>query len=300
MSADLLVLPLLFLAAGWAAWLYRQRHNAIRGRRWHWAGVVVLVLLAGLLLPEAWVLRKTIGHLSLPLGAIWLALGLWTMTRPGWRVAVLPGLLWMAIGLLGSPPLAAALLAQLEAPYRDAAHEDPGQLEALVVLGGGTGPGADGRGQLGWSGDRLRRGAGLYHAGRAPLLVVTGASIPGVGNATPRNLAAEARHVLHEMGVPTEAIVLLDRPRTTNEECDALRTLVAERGWRRWGLCTSAWHLERALGLARRRGLDPVPVAADVRGEPPPWNCLALIPTGSDAADLQRAVWEYLGRVLVR
>jgi uncharacterized SAM-binding protein YcdF (DUF218 family) len=132
--------------------------------------------------------------------------------------------------------------------------------------------------------------AALYARGRTPILVTSGSSVDGR-----RDYSAEASALWRDMGVPDPAILRLPHVRNTSEEVAAYTRLVAERGWKRIGIVTSARHLPRALALCRRHGLSAEPLPTDFRAEQPPSSLFVLVPEGEAFADVEDAVWEYLG-----
>jgi uncharacterized SAM-binding protein YcdF (DUF218 family) len=105
--------------------------------------------------------------------------------------------------------------------------------------------------------------------------------------------------VLTELGVPDEAIVRQQgHTRNTREEAAAAARLVRERGWKRVGVVTSAWHMRRALGLFRRAGVDAVPLAADHRGELR-WDGLySIVPRDVGYYLVSKSCWELLGTLV--
>jgi uncharacterized SAM-binding protein YcdF (DUF218 family) len=112
-------------------------------------------------------------------------------------------------------------------------------------------------------------------------------------------VSAEAASLWAEMGIPADVVVRLPEPRNSAAEIVAYTRLVEERGWTRVGLVTSARHLPRALALCRRHGLRVDPLPSDFRADVPPWDLPAIVPNGEGFADVQSAVWEYLGLAAV-
>ncbi|MEU8347544.1 YdcF family protein [Actinomadura meyerae] len=96
--------------------------------------------------------------------------------------------------------------------------------------------------------------ARLWHAGRAPLVVVSG----GRGKMTSGWAETEARvfaRVARERGVPEEALVLEETATNTGENITASRRLLDGRGVavRRGILVAKPYMTRRALATARRR-----------------------------------------------
>ncbi len=256
--------------------------------------MAVALVVAALGAPSGLVLSKTVGRAALPLGLFWLALvvrALWLLVD-GARAAARAVALVVVVTLLGNEPLGRWLCAVLEAPYR-ADPFDNAPFDAVIVLGGGAQPAPHEAYELGPSGDRIFLGARLWTARLTPLLVTTGTPIAGFSHGF--DSRAATTRLWRDLGIPAEAIVAVADTRTTSEEAAACARLVRERGWKRVGLVTSAWHMRRAHGLFRRAGVDVVPLAADHQGTPT-WDGLySLVPTGSGAWAQQKAAWEWLG-----
>ena len=290
------MLALLALAAALVVWLAR-RGRAL-DRRWRIAGSIAaaaLVVLAAATVPPLLVLRKQLAFFAMPTTLVWLALVAlvvrsWPERR--WRWPLLA--LLIAYTLAGSSATSYLLLRGLERPFLSLRPLDAAtRYDAVMVMGGGTSlfrKGGPATPQLGVSGDRLRLAAGLWARGRTQILVTSGSSVDGE-----RDYSAEASALWRDMGVPDDAILRVPGVRNTSEEVAAYTRLVAERGWKRIGIVTSARHLPRALALCRRHGLTAEPLPTDFRSEPPPSSLFLLVPEGEAFADVEDATWEYLG-----
>jgi len=133
--------------------------------------------------------------------------------------------------------------------------------QAIVVLGG------DSR-----TGDRVRHAVGLYKAGWAPRLVLSGASIRTYFNET-ELMAREAR----ELGVPADHLILAPTgAHSTLEEALKLRPVLAEHNFRNLTVVTSNFHTRRArqifVGVYRPRGtIVRVSAAPDQSFNPQTW-----------------------------
>lgn len=268
--------------------------------RWPWLLLPAAAFGVALALDGGFVGQKAIARLAMPAGALWLLgyAGVLALLSAGHaRAAVGAGGLWLLYSLAGNLWLGGVLLRHLEAPFTAA---PTGHFDAALVLGGGTALRPDGAPQLGPAGDRLRVAARLFRAGQVDRLVTCGTSVAGIQQAEERDLAEETAALWAEWGVPEAAIVRVPGPRNTREEIAALRALVAEHGWQRVAVITSAWHLPRALALARAAGLDVVPVGADFRGEAPVAGVFGLIPSANGLYRVQTAAWELLGRATGR
>jgi len=273
-------------------------------RRWPFvvviAGAVAVAVAAA---PEAIILQKALGRVALPLGLLWAFLWARTIWLAGAfdvRGALRVGAIAVAVTVVGNEPLGQQMMKIIEAPYQqDPFSEAP--FDAIIVLGGGAQLGPHGHHELGPAGDRVFLGARLFLAGKTPVLVTTGSAITGFRQAFD-NTGATAL-MWKEVGVPADAIIQVGDSRNTSEEARACARLIAERGWRRVGLVTSAWHLRRAEGLFQQAGIPAgviVPLAADHHGTPSWEGLFSVVPVGSGAWLQQKAAWELLGAAVGR
>ncbi len=249
------------------------------------------------------VCAKMAALVLMPAGLAWLLLAVCAVQawrRPGRSWAGVFAGLFLLLTLAGNDYLGSALLALLE---RGLPHVDAQQVEgfdAVCILGGGTLEDADGNGELGDGGDRLAVAAALVHAGKAPLVVASGSRIGVIADGD-RNLADETAVLLIGLGVPPERIIrCASGPENTAQEVAAYQALIAERGWKRVGLISSAWHLPRALRLCARIDLAMVPIPADHRNRLPAPSCYYLVPQQEGFVKVHHACWELLGCLLRR
>jgi uncharacterized SAM-binding protein YcdF (DUF218 family) len=140
------------------------------------------------------------------------------------------------------------------------------EADAIIVLGGGMTINTNdyNRAEMWAAADRVWRGAQLYRAGKAKLVVCSG---PLAGITTVP--------LLKDFGVPEEDIFLVEDAKNTEEESRMVGDLV--RGFAAYRenriedvpaptafLVTSAWHERRALQLfAKNSGLRLIPAPAD-------------------------------------
>ncbi len=248
-------------------------------------------------------LQKTLGLLAMPAGLLWLFLlasALLCRLRDQRLAARLFLLAALGYAAAGNVYLGSFLMARLEAGVPPVSPSALQPLDAVFVLGGGTTEDPFGRPEANLSGDRVLLAARLWKAGKAAVLVASGTSRMGLHGRV-RDLGEETRALWLDLGVPARAVVVVQGPCwNTRSEIRADLTLQRQRGWKRVGLLSSAWHLPRALALARRAGLDVVPLGADWRGRPHGFHLQLLVPQGEGFLDVQRACWEWLGRRMGR
>ncbi|MBX3248159.1 MAG: YdcF family protein [Myxococcales bacterium] len=291
----------LFAAAAGARVLRRPTETPTRARRLGGGLVLVGLALVALGAPRGLMLSKSIGLSLMPMGLLWwgaLSTSLVAIVRGERRLALAAVALTLALSLVGSEPLASVALRAVEGEHHGSRPFEGDALDAIFVLGGGTDDRPAGDVRVGASGDRVVLAARLYHLGRAPTIGVSGSAIEGMFS---HDAVAASAHILSQLGVPDEAIVRVEGARTTSEEAARYAALARERGLRRVGLVTSAFHMRRALRLFDAEGLAVVPLPADVRGRPVVWRGLySLIPSGHAASELQTACWEWLGALAGR
>lgn len=170
------------------------------------------------------------------------------------------------------------------------------QAQALVMLGGGVSP-PSGKAtdiNLGAAADRVWYAARLFHAGKAPLLILSGGYDPE------RHADSEARAMaafMADLGVPAQALVLEEQSRNTRQNAAYSAALLKARGIDRILLVTSALHMPRAMALFTAQGLQVIPAPTDfeARQAPPP-GILAWLPDALALDASGRAMKEIVGR----
>lgn len=257
------------------------------------------------------VVEKIGTALAMPSGLLWillltLTIQLWMQEKqnpagqPGRTAAAA---CFVLFSFAGNGFIANQLAGALEADYLaiDPMKEAP--MDVVIVLGGGGGPGANGRLQGNSSGDRLILAAQLYHQKIARRFVCTGQRIESM-NATGVDPAESSRDILLKLGVPESAIELAGG-RNTAEEMRELGKRFQD-SQQRIGLLTSAWHLSRAMQLAHRNGLQPLPLPADFHTAPGVGELTigqiveSMIPNGYTLGGTWSFTKEYLGMLVGR
>lgn len=189
------------------------------------------------------------------------------------------------------------LIATLERDYSAIQPLSEPSCDVVVVLGGGTTEGRNGVAQANWAGDRVLLAARLFHAGKAKKLYCTGNRVEALSH-DKLDPWEEAVQILVELGVPAEAIHHLDG-RNTSEE---MRSLAAEIGEdTRVGIVTSAYHMNRALRLAKANHVNAIALPCDFYTEAElAFNPIMFVPGPSASYVGQTALREYLARLLAR
>ena len=224
-------------------------------------------------------LDKWLIALISPLGTglvLWLgALLLCSQKRCRWA-GLLGGLgfVWLLVWSL--PVTSHALRALVESPYAPLSVADTPAAQAIVVLGGGVRP-SEVLGQapdLKDAADRVWHGARLFHAAKAPCLVMSG----GSDASTAATSEAEAmRQFAQDLAQFT---------------ADMLKA----KGVSRILLVTSALHMRRAVSLFESQGLMVIPVATDHEARSH-FSAMDWLPAAGALDGSARAMKEIFGRL---
>jgi uncharacterized SAM-binding protein YcdF (DUF218 family) len=238
-------------------------------------------------------LKKFIGGLLMPLPALLLLMGLallllWFTRWQKSSKAILT-LSWLFLLLFSLQPVADRLLRPIEAEYPTYRGNDP--VSYIVVLGGGytfNPDWAPSSNLLGNSLPRVTEGVRLYLAHPGAKLVFTG----GKGARTLSSAETAAR-VAESLGVPRSDILLLDRPRDTEQEAAQVARLAGQQPFI---LVTSANHLPRAMRFFEAKGLHPIPAPANQLAIVSPLNIWdRVMPSAMFLGHSERAWYETLG-----
>lgn len=103
--------------------------------------------------------------------------------------------------------------------------------------------------------ERIRHAVDLYKAGRVRRLVMTG----GLGPGDKLTEAEAARRWSLGQGVPSEAIVLEEASRTTQENLAFAKPILRRQGIGSVLIVSDPPHMRRAMAIARRLGINAEP-----------------------------------------
>lgn len=148
----------------------------------------------------------------------------------------------------GASVLAAGLLLAAAQITAVGATDYRASADAILVLGSRVH--ADGR-PSGSLRDRTTTAAALWHAGLAPVLVLSG----GRGADAPVSEPAAMARLCRESGLPEQALIQDLSGLTTEASIHTLARLARERGWREVLVVSHDYHLARVRLLAAREGL---------------------------------------------
>lgn len=247
---------------------------------------------------------KILTQLAMPLGIGGLSIVIGLLALVFRRSALggglaMAGMLW--IWLWATPVFSDWVRRSLEGDFPPLELASLPNADAVVVLGGAVGSAVAPRlfPDLNDGADRVWHAARLFHAGKAPLVVVSGGRMPWRPEDGPE---AEAMLTfLGDLGVPAERVLLEGRSSNTRENAVETRRLLADRKIERVLLVTSALHMRRAEATFRALGVAAVPVATDY--EVVTGTSSTLLDYLPDAGALEggsRAFKEYLGLLVYR
>ncbi len=203
-------------------------------------------------------LGKLLTKLVLPLSAALALLALALLASAFGRRRIATPLLAVAVlglWLASMPAVAKRLAAALENVHSATPLAQLPAADAILLLGGASKPALPPREfpELVEAADRVFHAARLFHAGKAPLIVVSSGPMPWQ-----RHLPAEAEglgELLGALGVPASAVLREVESTNTYDNCVFSKQILDARGARDVLLVTSALHMPRALATCRSAGL---------------------------------------------
>ena len=234
-----------------------------------------------------------------------LSLGLLLLTAGGaatywWRRL---GLAVLAVGLLvvwvpSTPVFSDWLQGTLESRHPPTRAEAAPTADAIVALGGAVGMSRPPRvyPDLNGASDRVWHAARLYEAGKAPLIIASGGTLPWKDQEFRE--APVMQQLLVSWGVPADSVLLESTSANTYQNATNTAEVVAERGIDRVLLVTSALHMRRALATFRAAGVEAVPAATDYRVVEGRTTILDLLPSAGALDGSTAAIREYVGYVV--
>ena len=240
-------------------------------------------------------LKKVLGGMMLPLPLLLLlmAIGIILLWRSRFQKTgkALVTLSWLLLALLSLQPVADGLLKPIEKSYPT--WRGGQAVEYVVVLGGGytwNPQWAPSSNLINNSLPRLAEGIRLWRENPGAKMIFTGAA----AKTNPVSTAEAGARVAESLGVPRSAIIVLDRPKDTEQEAAEVKKAI---GGAPFLLVTSASHLPRAMIFFRHAGLNPLPAPANqlaVESTLNPWE--RALPSPYWLMHSERSIYETLGR----
>jgi uncharacterized SAM-binding protein YcdF (DUF218 family) len=248
----------------------------------------------------------------LGLGCILLAAALIFRKRARLQTALLISVL-LVLFLGGNRWIAISLARSLE--WRYLPQQSIPTADVIVLLGGSTEPAYPPRSQVevNSAADRVLYAAALYHAGKAPAILLSGGSIAWQDGDAPEeggSPAADMAELLGRLGVPQEALWLETRSLNTYENALYSREILQEHAIERILLVTSALHMPRSVALFEKQGIEVIPAPADFTVTQQGWDNLfsgsletrfiSLLPNASSLSLTTNVLKEYIGILVYR
>jgi uncharacterized SAM-binding protein YcdF (DUF218 family) len=245
-----------------------------------------------------WELKKLFSGMIYPLGTstflilLGFLLLLFSQRRRVGVSLALAGFAWL--WLWSTPAVSGWARGSLESPWSQLSAEDSPRVDAIVVLGGAFSHKAERPyPNAGSAVDRYWHAARLFHAGKAPRIIVSGGRSPGRGQGMTEAEAGQA--FLADLGVPADSIVVESEALTTRGNAVEVAELLSRSEVDRIALVTSALHMRRSLAAFRAVGLDPEPAATDFEVSADPISFRDFLPSAAALADSSRAIHEWVG-----
>lgn len=190
-------------------------------------------------------------------------------------------------------PFARWLILPLENSYRPISQPEAfSDIRWVLVLGSGASDNVDDPATTRLTGVaslRLTEGLRLHHALPESTLILSGGTVFGdAPSATVMSRAAES------LGADPKRLRIHPNPRNTQEETALMREAIGREPFL---LVTSASHMPRAMLLARKAGLNPIPAPTAMRTATVsnPSDPAFYLPSANALAMSERAIHEYLG-----
>lgn len=229
--------------------------------------------------------------------------GIVLLARRRYQAALVAVSVATGVLLIFSLPCTAHLLVRpLERRYPPPASHP--RVSAIVLLGGGgTAPSPPRRHpETNVFGDRLIHAARLFKNGCAPKVICTGGLFPLLHDSPFTEAANNARLLVDELGVDSNAIVLADKSRNTREDAlevvDAISRLDLPYEIL---LVTSAMHMERAKRLMEKQGITTYPAPTDFHADAAfQLKLFNFLPRAEALMEVSLALHEYYGLIAYR
>ena len=239
----------------------------------------------------------------LGLASALLALSFFVKKESRW-VRLLVGIALIILWLGSTKWVSVGLVRSLEWEYLPPA--DTPNAEVIVVLGGGTAPIEYPRQhiELGAAADRIFYAYWLYQEGAAPMILLSGGTIPWMVT-TEDSPAENMAVILERLGVPKDVVFLETESQNTYENALFSYQILAQLEISQIILVTSAQHMPRAFAVYKKLGLDVVPAPTDYTVTKGDWSRLwepnlatqffNFFPSVGNLSATTNAIKEYLG-----
>ena len=220
-------------------------------------------------------IKKIISAFIMPLsiGLVLGLIGLYFLYTKSYKKAkffLTISFIWIVV--ISYQPFSNMLLEPLESKY-EKLESIPSDVEYLLLLGGD---------KIGRSYEVIR----LYNMNKDLKIITSGwegsREIPE---------AILNRDFLLELGIPKEKIFTQSEPRDTKEEAIYTKKIVGDK---RFILVTAATHMDRAIKLFKKEGLDPIAAPTNFLHKEDSYKS---IPKGINLLNTEISLHEYIGKL---
>jgi uncharacterized SAM-binding protein YcdF (DUF218 family) len=248
------------------------------------------------------IVEKSLTALAMPVGLVWLILLAWVyicFCLGQRKTAIGAGIALMLVWGFGNFFVANALVKNLERPFLGFEPADLQPLDVVAVLGGGATTNANAQPQLARSGERIAMAAKLFLAGKTDRIICTGTQTY-ISSDDDLDTAEESKAILVKLAIEPESIDTIPGANTSQEMQQLKKWLANHPDAQRIGIITSAWHLKRAMRLAKATGIDATPIPADFLSRYPTVSSDWIIPSSENLDHSTLAIKEYLAALVGR
>ena len=158
-------------------------------------------------------------------------------------------------------------------------------------------PNLSGQGHLSsHAANRLLTAAQLYHKYHLPIIVSGGKVLETTGTE-----AEIAHHILLNLGIPEDKILVESQSRNTTENALFSKKIMEQRSLSHPILVTSAFHMPRSVLQFAKAGISVTPYPADyqtnVNGQ---FTMFDFVPSGEALKNMSLSLKEYIGLAAVK
>jgi uncharacterized SAM-binding protein YcdF (DUF218 family) len=238
-----------------------------------------------------------------------MALCLFLLFRKRWRWGkIILAAVLIVYYLLSTGPVNYLLVRSLELATPRFLERDSGggEPEAIVILAGGawrSGPLRPRDELSGSSWRRLWRGLELYREGGGNIPILYSGGSGDIFDQVPIEGKLTRRYAL-TTGIPESDFMIETNSRNTYENIRETKIILDRKfpdsNPHRVILVTSSIHMPRAVLIARKAGLDPIPEPADFIVRSGGFDLLDFIPSAETLLDSTRCLKEWLGIIAYR
>lgn len=248
-------------------------------------------------------LEKWLTANLLPVGLLWNAFLLSAIFQywRGFKNRSIPLFIHAAlIWIVGNPVLGYYLMLHQESQFATVGPlEVLDRFDAIVMLGGCTGRLPGGRAEVTSEGQRLVSSVEFFHADKASWIITTGRR----NDDDPGDESLVAANIMIGLGVPIERILRLPAS-NTYEEIVSVKQLLNEHPEKfpsqRIGIVTSAFHMPRAMRLAKHAELTLIPLPSGHRAISRVWKPTDLVPNAETVSNNSYLFKEFLAGLVGR